>query len=645
MGWTDTVDVRAGLALARERTFRGSSVPMCVADREGRVVAANPAFAASMDAPNGSYIASLFIDPQASAVAEALRDVFRKDAVVVRGLCRTTAGGPRALAWSCRVVDGAIVAEIADESDRRAAEQQLDALLRALPDIYFRLDASGHIVAFHAAREAEFHVPPERLIGQRPHDLVPPQVAPIVEEAVERVSRERVPVQIEYSLPTPSGDDQFEAYLVPCGATEITALIRNTTARRRAEAALQASEERLRASQKLDAIGQLAGGVAHDFNNLLGVVLGRLTFLRRAEGLSEADREHVSEAFDAALHAASLTRQLLAFGRRQVMQPQVFDLSAVVFALDEMLRRVAGEHVEVVLVPNPPVCPIDSDPVQIEQVLLNLVLNARHAMPEGGKVTIWTGEASLDEQEAARLDVKPGQYVTLTVTDTGLGMSPEVMAHLFEPFFTTKPYGEGTGLGLATVYGIVKQSGGHTVVRSEVGVGSTFELWFPRAPEGAVAPAPVRAPASSPPKGNGETVLVVEDADGMRELVVEILERAGYSVLSASGGDEAVRAVLEARQRIALVVTDIVMPKMSGRTLAGRLRQIRPDLRVLLMSGYETATEARGREPSALERRLPLIEKPFTEDALLARVREVLSQSPTSPAHNSNRTDPSRGRK
>ena len=643
MGWTDTVDVRAVLALTRETTFRGSSVAMCGADREGRIVAANAAFTARMGAPNGRTIPSFFVDPDAAAIDEALRDVFRDGAVVLGGLCRT-AGEPRALAWSCRAVDGAIVAEISDEGARARAEEQLEALLRALPDIYFRLDASGHIVAFHAARETEFHVPPERLIGQRPHDLVPPHVAPIVAGAVERVIRERTPVQIEYSLPTPSGDDQFEAHLVPCGASEVTALIRNTTARRRAEAALQASEERLRASQKLDAIGQLAGGVAHDFNNLLGVVRGRLTFLQRAEGLGDADRDHVREALDAALHAASLTRQLLAFGRRQVMQPQVFDLSAVVFALDEMLRRVAGEHVEVVLVPEPPECPIDSDPVQIEQVLLNLVLNARHAMPEGGTVTIWTSEAALEEPEATRLDLKPGRYVTLTVTDTGLGMSPDVMTHLFEPFFTTKPYGEGTGLGLATVYGIVKQSDGHVAVRSELGVGSTFELWFPRAPDGTIAPPPARAPVSSPPRGNGETVLVVEDADGMRDLVVEILERAGYAVLSANSGDEAVRIVLETRERIALVVTDIVMPKMSGRTLAGRLRQIRPELRVLLMSGYETATEARAREPVASDRRLPLIEKPFTEDALLARVRDVLAQSPTPKPSSPTRPIPDRGR-
>ncbi|OJY16997.1 MAG: hypothetical protein BGO98_12600 [Myxococcales bacterium 68-20] len=627
MGETTILDGRTATTLAREKTFLVSSVPMCVADREGRIIATNTTFTARLGAGNQRLIASLFVDAAERASAEAaLGEVGEASPVAFRGRCGTT-HGPRDLSWSCRVVDDVILAEVEDISPLSDARRQLEALLRALPDIYFRLDAAGRIVDFHAARETEFHVPPEHFIGRRPHDLVSAEAAPIVAAGVERVSAERAPVQIEYTLPTPSGDDQFEAYLVPCGASEVTAIIRNTTARRRAEAALQASEERLRASQKLEAIGQLAGGVAHDFNNLLGVILGRLAFLKRAEGLGAADREHVTEALDAALHAASLTRQLLAFGRRQVMKPKVFDLSAVISSLHAMLGRVAGELVELVLVPSSKECPIDSDPVQIEQVLLNLVLNARQAMPDGGTIKVTTGEAVLDEDEASRRrDAKPGPYVTLTVADTGCGMSPEVMGHLFEPFFTTKPQGEGTGLGLATIYGIVKQSGGHVVVRSEVGVGSTFELWFPRAPDDSVETESVLAPASSPRSGGGETVLVVEDADGMRALVVETLTRAGYEVVCVSGGEEALRVVEEGRERIDLVLTDIVMPKMSGRKLASRIRHLRPDMRILLMSGYETATEARSRDEEGF---FPLIEKPFTEDALLARVRHVLDPAPS----------------
>jgi CheY-like chemotaxis protein len=339
----------------------------------------------------------------------------------------------------------------------------------------------------------------------------------------------------------------------------------------------------------------------------------------------------VDEAFDAAMHAASLTRQLLAFGRRQMMQPQVFDLNAVLSSLHEMLHRVAGEHIDVILAPSEHSCPIDSDPLQIEQVVLNLVLNARHAMPDGGTITISTGEMRLDQEEAAPLGMTPGTYVTLTIGDTGPGMPPEVMGHLFEPFFTTKAPGEGTGLGLATVYGIVKQSGGDAIVRSEAGAGSTFELRFPRAEEERLTPVEPKpaAPSLRSTSGRGETVLVVEDASGMRDLVVEILARAGYVVLAARDGDEALHILREEHSRIALIVTDVVMPRMSGRTLARRVWDLYPDMRILLMSGYETANEPDRRE--LVDSGLPLVEKPFTEDAFLARVRDVLEPDPRIP--------------
>ena len=633
MEGSGSIEAPTGARLQQERTFRESCVPMCIADAAGRVIAANPSFTRTFGSRVQRPLASVFSDPkERTAAEESLRRlVTDRRPVVVRGRCRVL-GGSRVLSWSCRIVDDAILVEAEDLTARVAAEEQLRALLDALPDIYFRLDSAGRIVAFHAARETEFHVPPAQLIGQRPEDLLPPDVGPLVGSAVDRVRAERVAVEIAYSLPTPSGDDQFEARLVPCGEGEVTALIRNTTARHRAEAALRASEERLRASQKLDAIGRLAGGVAHDFNNLLGVILGRLTFLRRIEGLEGVTREHVDEAFDAAMHAASLTRQLLAFGRRQMMQPQVFDLNAVLVSLHEMLQRVAGEHIDVVLTPSERSCPIDSDPLQIEQVVLNLVLNARHAMPDVGKITISTGEMRLDEEEAAPLGRTPGTYVTRTIADTGPGMPPEVRGHLCEPFFTTKAPGEGTGLGLATVYGIVKQSGGDAVVRSDAGAGSTFELRFPRAEEDRLTPV-VPKPAASPLRsssGRGETVLVVEDASGMRELVVEILARAGYVVLSAQDGEEALQILRDEHTRIALIVTDVVMPRMSGRTLARRVRELHPDMRVLLMSGYETANEPDDRL-ELVDAALSLVEKPFTEDAFLSRVRDVLDPSPPTP--------------
>jgi signal transduction histidine kinase len=389
---------------------------------------------------------------------------------------RLTARYADILFWGLNVVkaDDETLAEIENHEAPITAEVELDALLRALPDIYFRLDREGRIVAFHSARENELHVPPAQFIGRRAQDLVPPEVAPIIGSAVERVLSQRIPARIEYTLATPSGDDQFEAHLVPCGESGVTTLIRNTTAQIRAEAALRVSEERLLAAQKLDAIGQLAGGIAHDFNNVLGVMLGRLGFLKRSKGLSASDLDHVNEALDAASHGAALTRQLMSFSRKQPVNRSHFDLNAVIAARQDMLRRMLGEHIALTLTLSELPVTVLSDPTQLEQVLFNLVLNARQAMPNGGNVTVATSIKS--EKKSEGVD---DRHAILTVTDTGCGMAPEVLEHVFEPFFTTKSRDQGTGIGLATVHDIVKQSGGRVVVKSEVGVGSTFEIAFP----------------------------------------------------------------------------------------------------------------------------------------------------------------------
>ena len=512
-----------------------------------------------------------------------------------------------------------------DGADGPEQAAQLRVLLRLLPDMYFRLDREGRIVDWHAGRELELHVPPEDFIGRTFLEVLPPPAGPLIAAAVDRSRAELVVVILEYTLPTPSGDDQFEGRVLCSDDGMVTALVRNLTARRRAEAALQATENRLRASQKLEAIGQLAGGVAHDFNNLLTVILGRLTFLKRSTALDDADRDHVLEAFDATSHAATLTRQLLAFSRRQVMTPVVFALDEVIEPLRKMVEGVVGEHIEVTFALAAEDGLVDADPTQIEQVLLNLVLNARDAIGEkgsagaGGSLTVSTSDSWLDA-DAARLrdGAQTGAHAVLRVSDTGCGMGPEIMAHLFEPFFTTKPPGEGTGLGLATLYGIVKQSGGHAVVRSDVGAGSTFELWFPRAAR-AEPKLSVRPPSHFPPagtlRGAGERVLVVEDEDGLRRLVVEILSNAGYTVRSAAGGEAALRMVVEEDGEPALLLTDVVMPRMSGRALAQRVRQVRPSVRVLLMSGHDAGEQGRD---------LPIVEKPFSEDRLLAKIRDVL---------------------
>ena len=529
------------------------------------------------------------------------------------------------------VLGGNVVEDAGITENPARPALQLRALLRALPDIYFRLDSAGRIVAWHAGREAELHVPPEQFIGRKPEDVVPPTVAPLIAAAVAQARGSGELVVVEYTLPTPSGDDQFEARLV-ASAGEVSAIIRNTTPRRRAEVALLATEERLRASQKLEAVGRLAGGVAHDFNNLLTVILGRLTFLKRSADLSDLDQDHVREAFEATSRATSLTRQLLAFSRKQVMEPVVFSANAVIEPMREMLRGVAGEHIEVLMSLDPTIGPIDADPTQIEQVVLNLVLNARDAMPDGGTLIVSTREAHVSEEDVRHRDgAKPGPHIILSVCDTGRGMPPEVMAHLFEPFFTTKPQGEGTGLGLATVYGIAKQSGGHVIVRSDVGVGSTFELSFPRATRSEAQRAPragTSFTANANARGFGEGILVVEDEDGLRRLLVELLSNAGYAVRSASSGEDAMRIVLGEGERFSLLLTDVVMPKMNGLVLASRIRQLQPDVRVLLMSGHESPVVGQSDDNAhATERTFPIVEKPFTEAVLLARIRERLGES------------------
>jgi len=515
-----------------------------------------------------------------------------------------------------------------EEKGAGGAALELRSLLDALPDIYFRLDAEARFLAWHAGSQAELHVPPEEFLGKKAEEVLPPDVASKMVASVARALRERTLVVVEYTLETPSGDDQFEARFVPCGPTEVTAVVRNTTARHRAEAALRASEEQLRASQKMDAIGRLAGGVAHDFNNLLTVILGRLQFLDRAADLAPADRSHVSEALDAAARAASLTRQLMALGRRQVMQPLVFSLNDVIVPMLEMVRRIVGEDVEVALELGENAGSIRADKTQIEQVILNLVLNARDAMAGGGRLVVATREVWLDEEQARLRDgAAAGVYEVLAVSDSGAGMPPEVLAHLFEPFFTTKALGEGTGLGLATTYGIVKQSGGHAVVRSQVGAGSLFELYFPRAEDADAAEEGSR-PSIVPPLQNGgsETILVVEDDDGLRRLVAEVLRGAGYHVAPFADGEEALGAIQKGL-RGALLVADIVMPKLSGRALAAAVRQRDAETRVLLMSGHDVKSsrhaDGAGGATSG-DGAVAVLEKPFSPQTLLRRVREAL---------------------
>jgi PAS domain S-box-containing protein len=395
---------------------------------------------------------------------------------------------------------------------------------------------------------------------------------------------------------------------------------RNVTERKRAEEALRESEEQLRQSQKMEAVGRLAGGVAHDFNNLLAVINGYSDLLlRRWPDEDEAGRLKLEEVRKAGERATKLTRQLLAFSRKQVLQPVVLDLNSVVSDMDKMLRRLISEDIEVRALLAPQLGRVKADPGQIEQVILNLAVNARDAMPSGGRLTIETRDVELDENYArAHKSVKAGPYVMLAVTDTGTGMDSSTQARIFEPFFTTKGSGKGTGLGLSTVYGIVRQSGGNVWVYSEPGRGTTFKIYLPRV-DAVAAP---RAARTAPELRRGtETVLLVEDEEGVRELTREILEENGYKVVSARDGREALRLSEASDEPIQLLLTDVVMPHMGGRELADRLAPAQPQMRVLFMSGY---TDDAILHHGVLDRGTALIEKPFTTEALTNKIRETL---------------------
>jgi two-component system, cell cycle sensor histidine kinase and response regulator CckA len=377
-------------------------------------------------------------------------------------------------------------------------------------------------------------------------------------------------------------------------------------------------------AQKMEAIGQLAGGVAHDFNNLLGVITGYSELLMRELPPESRERKRGEEIKRAADRAAALTRQLLAFSRRQVLQPKVLDLSESVAEVEKMMRRLIGENIQIITVSSPRLGKIRADAGQIEQVIMNLAINARDAMPGGGRLVIETGNVDLDETYTrTNPEAHAGPYVMLAVSDTGHGMDAKTMSRIFEPFFTTKEDGKGTGLGLATVYGIVRQSGGVVDVYSEPGHGTTFKVYLPRV-EGA--PETESAAAFEVPPRGSETILLVEDAEALRLLVRELLEGSGYTVLDAEAPDKALALVESTMGPIDLVLTDMVMPRMSGQELARRIVLLKPKTRVVFMSGYSEQAMA---NHATLEPGTLFLQKPFTMDVLMRTIRRALDQAPS----------------
>jgi PAS domain S-box-containing protein len=500
---------------------------------------------------------------------------------------------------------------------RRLFESAKDGILILDAETGQVVDANPFLMSLLGYSHADF-------LGKKLWDLGPFKDVAISRD-VFRTLQEKDYIRYE-DLPLETRDGQLinvefvsNVYLV--GQTRVIQCnIRDISERKRSVAEHKKLEQQLQASQKMEAIGILAGGVAHDFNNLLSVILGYTEFAIQALWDGDPLKEDLLEVKKAGERASVLTRQLLAFGRKQVLQSVPLNLNQVAEGVEKMLRRILGEDIDYVQVLAPDLGVVRADPGQIEQVLMNLVVNARDAMSEGGKLTIETCNIELDEEYAAHhVSVKPGPYVRIAVTDTGCGMDEQTKTQIFEPFFTTKEKGRGTGLGLSTVYGIVKQSGGNIWVYSELGLGTTFKIYLPRELSAKVTSSRLRA-IPEPARGT-ETILLVEDEEAIRKVAKRSLEAAGYKVLTAGAGDEALLVSSQYAGKIHLVLTDMVMPRMSGKVLAQQLVKMRPTVKVLYMSGYaDNALVQQG----VVDEGMQFIGKPFTGTELAHKVRNVL---------------------
>jgi PAS domain S-box-containing protein len=527
--------------------------------------------------------------------------------------------------------DLAVLQELADHCGGAIERLRIEHALRESEAQLARTEAFALVMTAHLSLEGHWlKVPPRlcRLLGLEEHRLLGTSIDELLhpEDAVmggweHLVRGETRTVDLETRWRRPDGKPLWmylNASLVQGTAGEplyLLLYLRDITERK-------SLEDQLRQAQKMEAVGQLAGGIAHDFNNLLTAILGSTELLLADTPPGDPRREDVQEISRSAHRAAALVRQLLAYSRKQVLQPRRVDLNAIVRDMGAMLRRVVGEPIELRLDLDPGLGHVTADPGQLEQVIANLGVNARDAMPRGGTLTITTTNVTGRGVTAAADEALPaaGPLVSLAVTDTGIGMDDEVRGRLFEPFFTTKELGRGTGLGLATVYGIVRQSGGHIQVRSRPGEGSSFTVYLPR----AEAPRPTRGAlaAAAPVSGGSETVLVAEDEEAVRHLVCRVLRAKGYRVLEARHAEAALELAANATQPIDQLVSDLVKPGLGGRALADRLLHARPGLRVLFITGYAAeAVERQGRLPAGHG----LLEKPFTADQLAHKVRETLT--------------------
>ena len=524
-----------------------------------------------------------------------------------------------------------------DEALRDSQERLLGIISSAM-DAIITVDDNQRIIVFNQAAEQIFRCPATDAIGQALDKFIPQKFREAHKAHIRNFGQTGVSSRSMYSPGTLMGvradGEEFpvEATIsqVKTGSERLySVILRDISMRKR-------TEDELRQAQKMEAVGHLAGGIAHEFNNYLGIIMGYSDLLEQEEVQSESLRLGLAEIRGATQKASSLTRQLLAFSRKQLIEPSVLDLNASVWEAHKLLRRLIPANIDVIPVLHPDLGKVKADPAQIQQILINLVVNARDAMPHGGKITIETAEVVLDEEFASRqFDVLAGDYIMLSISDTGEGIDAETLSHIFEPFFTTKKADKGTGLGLSTTYGIVKQSGGHITVASVRGKGTTFRIYFPKLVEtyddGSIAPR------SEPMPTGIATVLLVEDESGLRRLMRTTLERHGYRVLEAKDGAEGLSVCRQSLEHIALVVTDLSMPRMTGLQLREKVVALRSSMKFLLISGYaEDVLGSAERIPNGGD----FLEKPFRPDELARKVREILSRGDEKLAESGADTSP-----